>query len=164
MRLLAGVVPGIIDRYRSSSGHPGYCCPAAVERTSIPALAGMVWHDPGPRSPKPWLVSTKIGGGGDLHNMDAYAAMLWIVSVFFVGARVAKKRQANRGRLWRPWRFLRIPGHAIFLPRPQCCVPILNTTSCDPSRGTQLVETVNELGKQGPVLVTTSARWSHLGL
>jgi hypothetical protein len=28
------------------------------------------------------LVSTKIGGGGDLHNMDAYAVMLLIVAVY----------------------------------------------------------------------------------
>jgi hypothetical protein len=34
------------------------------------------------------LVSTKIGGGGDLHNMDAYLAMLAIVVIYFAGGRV----------------------------------------------------------------------------
>lgn len=34
------------------------------------------------------VVSTKIGGGGDLHNMDAYMAMLAIVTAYFAADRV----------------------------------------------------------------------------
>ena len=35
------------------------------------------------------IVSTKIGGGGDLHNMDAYLVLLAILGAYFVAARVA---------------------------------------------------------------------------
>lgn len=34
------------------------------------------------------VVSTKIGGGGDLHNMDAYMAMLALVTAYFVADRI----------------------------------------------------------------------------
>jgi hypothetical protein len=34
------------------------------------------------------VVSTKIGGGGDLHNMDAYMAMLAIIAIYFAAESV----------------------------------------------------------------------------
>ncbi|MGZ6316212.1 MAG: hypothetical protein ACXWNQ_03045 [Anaerolineales bacterium] len=34
------------------------------------------------------VVSTKIGGGGDLHNMDAYMVLLALISVYFIAQRV----------------------------------------------------------------------------
>ena len=34
------------------------------------------------------VVSVKIGGGGDLHNMDAFAVMLAVISFYFIGGRV----------------------------------------------------------------------------
>lgn len=34
------------------------------------------------------VVSAKIGGGGDLHNMDAFMAMLALVTAYFVAGRV----------------------------------------------------------------------------
>ena len=34
------------------------------------------------------VVSTKIGGGGDLHNMDAYMVMLALIAVYFMCQRV----------------------------------------------------------------------------
>jgi hypothetical protein len=34
------------------------------------------------------VVSTKIGGGGDLHNMDAYMVMLALIAVYFLCQRV----------------------------------------------------------------------------
>ena len=34
------------------------------------------------------IVSTKIGGGGDLHNMDAYMVMLALIGVYFMCERV----------------------------------------------------------------------------
>ena len=33
------------------------------------------------------VVSTKIGGGGDLHNMDAYAVLLGLVAAYFIGGK-----------------------------------------------------------------------------
>jgi hypothetical protein len=35
------------------------------------------------------VVSTKIGGGGDLHNMDAYLVLLAIVGAYFVAGRAS---------------------------------------------------------------------------
>lgn len=43
------------------------------------------------------VVSTKIGGGGDLHNMDAYMALLALVTVYFVADRVeTESAQSSR--------------------------------------------------------------------
>jgi hypothetical protein len=33
-------------------------------------------------------VSVKIGGGGDLHNVDAYAALIGVVAAWFIGGKV----------------------------------------------------------------------------
>lgn len=35
------------------------------------------------------IVSVKIGGGGDLHNMDAYAVLVAIVAAYFIGGKVS---------------------------------------------------------------------------
>ncbi len=37
------------------------------------------------------VVSTKIGGGGDLHNMDAYIVLLGLITLYFMSARVASE-------------------------------------------------------------------------
>lgn len=34
------------------------------------------------------VVSVKIGGGGDLHNTDTYAALMGVVAAFFIGGKV----------------------------------------------------------------------------
>jgi hypothetical protein len=34
------------------------------------------------------VVSVKIGGGGDLHNVDAYAALIGVVAAWFIGGKV----------------------------------------------------------------------------
>ncbi|HMU94270.1 MAG TPA: hypothetical protein PKE43_14785 [Anaerolineales bacterium] len=41
------------------------------------------------------VVSVKIGGGADLHNMDAFLVMLALVVTAFIGGRVAGEREAN---------------------------------------------------------------------
>ena len=41
------------------------------------------------------VVSTKIGGGGDLHNMDAYMVLLALVGVYFVSERVEPEPGAS---------------------------------------------------------------------
>ena len=40
-------------------------------------------------------VSTKIGGGGDLHNMDAYLVMLALIASSFFAERVAAEQQSS---------------------------------------------------------------------
>ncbi len=98
------------------------------------------------------VVSTKIGGGGDLHNMDAYATMLGIVAVFFVGGRV-KNEVGNDEKPVRPWPVL---TYALVMPF-LFLIPMLSPypkykQAAIQSGYHQLVETVNELGKKGPVL------------
>jgi hypothetical protein len=41
------------------------------------------------------VVSTKIGGGGDLHNMDAYMVMLALIGVYFLCQRVETEATAT---------------------------------------------------------------------
>lgn len=41
------------------------------------------------------LVSVKIGGGADLHNMDAFAVELIIITMFFIGGKVTKDRNSG---------------------------------------------------------------------
>ena len=43
------------------------------------------------------VVSTKIGGGGDLHNMDAYMVMLAIVTAYFAADRVETESASGSG-------------------------------------------------------------------
>ena len=40
------------------------------------------------------VVSVKIGGGADLHNMDAFAVLLAVITAYFIGTRV----QADNGQ------------------------------------------------------------------
>ncbi len=41
------------------------------------------------------VVSTKIGGGGDLHNMDAYMVMLALLAAYFIGDRIEIESGVN---------------------------------------------------------------------
>jgi hypothetical protein len=98
------------------------------------------------------VVSTKIGGGGDLHNMDAYAALLGIVAVFFVGGRV-QTEAGKPGAAIRPWAVF---TYALVMPL-LFLIPLLSPyprfkEAAIQSAYRQLVETVNDLGKNGPVL------------
>ena len=98
------------------------------------------------------VVSTKIGGGGDLHNMDAYATLLGIVAIFFVGGSI--RTEDNRlGFGVRPWAVL---TYALVMPF-LFLIPLLSpypkfNQSASQAAHDQLVQTVNSLGKNGPVL------------
>jgi hypothetical protein len=59
------------------------------------------------------VVSTKIGGGGDLHNMDAYMVLLALIGVYFIARRAEPEPGAPaafRQALW--------PGMALLLVVP----------------------------------------------
>ncbi len=46
------------------------------------------------------VVSTKIGGGGDIHNLDAFITLLAVVSVsFFAGRVIPETKNSRWGRL-----------------------------------------------------------------
>ena len=38
------------------------------------------------------VVSVKIGGGGDLHNMDAFAVLLAVITIYFIGNQVRAEK------------------------------------------------------------------------
>ncbi|HLO29627.1 MAG TPA: hypothetical protein VK249_10860 [Anaerolineales bacterium] len=98
------------------------------------------------------VVSVKIGGGGDLHNMDAYAILIGIVAAYFVGGCVHVEPGASplTIRFWPALTF------AVFIPA-LLLIPLLSPyPKYDEDRNQaayqQLVEAVNNLGKKGPVL------------
>jgi hypothetical protein len=41
------------------------------------------------------VVSVKIGGGGDLHNVDAYAALISVIAAWFIGGKVTGEDGQN---------------------------------------------------------------------
>jgi hypothetical protein len=52
------------------------------------------------------IVSAKIGGGGDLHNMDAYMIMLLIVSSYLFFGRYTPQLKPQAGPVSVPWSVL----------------------------------------------------------
>lgn len=98
------------------------------------------------------VVSTKIGGGGDLHNMDAYATLLGIVAVFFIAGKVRTEedKPATPVRPWGVFVYALVMPLVFIIPSlfPQPRYkPASYWTAYD-----QLVQTVNEIGRSGPVL------------
>jgi len=49
------------------------------------------------------VVSMKIGGGVDIHNLDAYLSLLLIVTVYFVLGKYASERAESIGPFILPW-------------------------------------------------------------
>ncbi len=98
------------------------------------------------------VVSTKIGGGGDLHNMDAYATLLGIIAIFFVGGNI-QTEDGGAGVAVRPWAVF---TYALIMPL-FFLIPLLSPypkfkEAASQSAYQQLVESVNSIGKNGPVL------------
>lgn len=58
------------------------------------------------------VVSVKIGGGGDLHNMDTYAVLLGILAAYWIGGQVTDET-GERFRVRLPWPLTAI---ALLLP------------------------------------------------
>ncbi len=72
------------------------------------------------------VVSVKIGGGGDLHNMDAFAAFLSVVTLWFIGGKVTGESDSEAVKAPLPWPVAAVAAliPVIFLipalsPRPQ---------------------------------------------
>jgi hypothetical protein len=98
------------------------------------------------------VVSTKIGGGGDLHNMDAYAVLIAIVAAYFIGGRA--RAEANESQIQvRPWPVMTI---AVVIPL-LFLIPLLRpypkyNEGINQQVYQQLIQAVNDAGKDGPVL------------
>lgn len=98
------------------------------------------------------VVSSKIGGGGDLHNMDTFAVMISVVAAYFVGGQVAAESGGERSPV-RPWTFLSL---AVLIPVTFIVFSIgprsrYNELKNEKSYQT-LVQVANEASKTGPVL------------
>lgn len=97
-------------------------------------------------------VSVKIGGGGDLHNMDTFAVMLGIVSAYFIGGQVAA--EFGSVRPVRPWALLSL---AVLIPM-MFLIPALGSRDRYNEEKNEkafqaVAQIVNEAGKSGPVLL-----------
>jgi hypothetical protein len=98
------------------------------------------------------VVSTKIGGGGDLHNMDAYATLLGIIALFFIGGSVQTEdnHPATAVRPWAVFTYALVMPFIFLIPLLSP-YPKFNVSAAQDAQQ-QLVQIVNSLGKNGPVL------------
>lgn len=109
------------------------------------------------------VVSTKIGGGGDLHNMDAYAVLVSIVALYFFSGRAQVEADETQVQI-RP-----APVWAVALITPILfLIPMLNpypvyNEGRNQEAHQQLVDVVNEAGKTGPVLFINDRQLMALG-
>lgn len=104
------------------------------------------------------VVSVKIGGGGDLHNMDAFAALLAVVTAYWIGEKVTTEddlpgiimQSSQQGA---PWPViatgLLIP--LIFLI-PQLTPPQRFNHAANLDAFNQLKSLAEKAGQDGPVL------------
>ena len=112
------------------------------------------------------VVSVKIGGGGDLHNMDAYAVFVSLLAAYCVGSKVhlpyhpatfsqtnTQTDETESGRKWGMWPVtaiaLLIP--LIFLIPALSPFPQFNDKS-NQATLTQLKTLTEQAKKKGPVL------------
>jgi len=109
------------------------------------------------------VVSTKIGGGGDLHNMDTYAVMISIVALYFFSGRV----QVESGKPNLKIRSFPVSAIALVIP-VITLIPMLSpypqfNESRNQQAHQQLVDVVDEIGKQGSVLFINDRQLVALG-
>jgi hypothetical protein len=114
------------------------------------------------------VVSVKIGGGGDLHNMDAYAVFVSLLALYFIGGKVRGESltptqpnpvaaENESGRKWGdrggPWPVtalaLLIP--LVFLVPSLSPFPNLDEKANQPAFA-QLKTLSEQAGRKGPVL------------
>lgn len=98
------------------------------------------------------VVSTKIGGGGDLHNMDTYAVLIGIVAFYFFAGRVRVELDNSLTAI-QP-----APVYMVALVTPLLIlIPMLSpypkyNKGINQQAYHQLIDFVNEIGEKGPVL------------
>jgi len=109
------------------------------------------------------VVSTKIGGGGDLHNMDTYAVLIGIIALYFFSGYF-QTEPGNSSMAIRP-----SPVYMVALVTPLLIlIPMLSPyPKYDESRNQQayqqLVDVVNKVGEKGPVLFINERQLVALG-
>lgn len=109
------------------------------------------------------VVSAKIGGGGDLHNMDTYAVLVGIVGLYFFGGRARSEGDSQASQVRPP------PVIAVALMMPLLVlIPMLSpypeyNEGWNRQAHQQLVDVVNDIGKRGPVLFINERQLVALG-
>ncbi len=111
------------------------------------------------------VVSVKIGGGGDLHNMDAYAVFISLLAFYCIGGKVQAespvpyavttenepaRNWGDRGMLW-PVAALALLTPLIFLVLSLSPFPKLDEKANRASFA-QLKTLAEQAGREGPVL------------
>src|SRR5688572_5638376 len=97
-------------------------------------------------------VSVKIGGGGDLHNMDTYAVLLGIVAAYFICGKIQVEPGESPLQI-RPWPVLTIAllTPVLFLIPSLYSYPKYDEVRNQEAYG-QLTQAVNGAAQNGPVL------------
>jgi hypothetical protein len=109
------------------------------------------------------IVSTKIGGGGDLHNMDTYAVLISVVGCYFFSGQAQSEADAAAIQI------RSVPVYAVALITPlMILIPMLSPyPRFNESRNNEayqkLIRVVNEIGKKGPVLFINDRQAITLG-
>lgn len=98
------------------------------------------------------IVSAKIGGGGDLHNMDTYAVLIGIIAAYFIFGRAQSEPGTEQLKIisW-PLLTTGVLMPILFL------IPLLSPypkydESTNQEAYRQLVNAVNAIKKNGPIL------------
>ena len=109
------------------------------------------------------VVSTKIGGGGDLHNMDTYAVLIGIIAAYFIGGQV----QVESGELQLQVRSWPLMTTAVVIPI-LFLIPLLSpypkyNESTNQQAYQQLISAVNDAGNTGPILFINERQLIALG-
>lgn len=109
------------------------------------------------------VVSTKIGGGGDLHNLDTYAVLISVVGVYFFSGQVRAESETG---------FIQVrpaPVYAVALVTPLVLlIPMLSpyphfNESRNQEAYQKLIQVANEYGQKGPVLFINDRQAITLG-
>ncbi|GAB4463117.1 MAG: hypothetical protein Kow0070_23120 [Anaerolineales bacterium] len=110
------------------------------------------------------VVSVKIGGGGDLHNTDTYAVLLSIIAAYFIGDRIRSDAAEARdwGILMPPVIAVGVALPVLFLIPALTPYPVYHADMAQESRQ-QLLQAVNELKKNGPVLFISERQMITFG-
>jgi hypothetical protein len=99
------------------------------------------------------VVSTKIGGGGDLHNMDAYMVMLALIGLYFIAGRVQPESDAPASFEAPRWPALAL---MLIVPVAFTMLRLGSPFRYDPAKAAQdlavLRQSVDGYSKDGPVL------------
>jgi len=108
------------------------------------------------------VVSTKIGGGGDLHNMDTYSVLMGIAALYFFSGNV--QTESGAGVAIRP-----SPLYMVALVTPLLIlIPVLRPYPTynggrNQQAYKQLIDVVNRIGEEGPVLFINDRQMVALG-